>query len=156
MIVFKTLTANWTTDANEPLWQNSDNDDNDDDVDDKEEQEEEDDNDDVDGGVGASSSDDDDDIAVDDGDDNDDDSDDADDVELECISLLKSKIRAKIRIIRIFRCEKKRCIQKGIIVKCLPEGFSWREREREKRKWTEEKITEVFSVIQACAHSNPP
>ena len=62
MIIFKTLTANWTTDANETWWQNGDNDDNDDDVDDKEEKEEEEDgDDDVDGGVGASSNDDDDD-----------------------------------------------------------------------------------------------
>ena len=70
-----------------------------------------------------------------------------------CVSLLKSKIRSKIRIIRIFRWEKKRCIQKGIIVKCL-KGFSWWE--KKKRKETEEKITEVFSVIQFCAHSDPP
>ena len=72
MIIFKTLTANWTTDANETWWQNGDNDDNDDDFDDKEEveeeeeeeeeEQEEDDDDDVDhGGVGASSNDDDDD-----------------------------------------------------------------------------------------------
>ena len=66
MIIFKTLTANWTTDANETWWQNGDTDDNDDDVDDKEEEEEEeeeeeDGDDDVDGGVGASSNDDDDD-----------------------------------------------------------------------------------------------
>ena len=68
MILFKTLTANWTTDANETWWQNGDTDDNVHDVDDKDE-EEEDDDDDVDGGVGASSSGDDDD------DDDDDDSD---------------------------------------------------------------------------------
>ena len=49
-----------------------------------------------------------------------------------CVSLLKSKIRSKIRIIRIFRWEKKRCIRKGIIVKCL-KGFSWRERKKEKK-----------------------
>ena len=54
MIIFKTLTANWTTDANETWWQNGDNGDNDDDVDDKEEEEEEEEED-------ASSSDDDDD-----------------------------------------------------------------------------------------------
>ena len=66
MIIFKTLTANWTTDANETWWQNGNNDDNVDDVDDvddkeEEEEEEEDGDDDVDGGVGASSNDDDDD-----------------------------------------------------------------------------------------------
>ena len=68
MILFKNLTANWPTDANETWWQNGDNDDNVDDVDDKEEEEEveehgddDDDDDDVDGGVGASSDDDDDD-----------------------------------------------------------------------------------------------
>ena len=49
-----------------------------------------------------------------------------------CVSLLKSKIRSKIRIFRIFRWEKKRCIQKGIIVECL-EGFSWREKKKEKK-----------------------
>ena len=27
---------------------------------------------------------------------------------------------------------------------------------KKKRKETEEKITEVFSVIQVCAHSDPP
>ena len=58
MIPFKTLTANWPTDANETWWQNCDNDDNVDDVDDKQEEEEEDDDDDVDG---DSSNDDDDD-----------------------------------------------------------------------------------------------
>ena len=62
MILFKTLTANWTTDAYETWWQNGDTDDNVDDVDDKDEEEEDDDDDDdVDGEVGASSSDDDDD-----------------------------------------------------------------------------------------------
>ena len=55
MIPFKTLTANWPTDADETWWQNGDNDDNVDDVDDKEE--DDDDDDDVDGGVGASSDD---------------------------------------------------------------------------------------------------
>ena len=64
MIPFKTLTANWPTDANETWRQNGDNDDNVDDVDDKEEKEEENDDDDddadVDSGVGASSDDDDD------------------------------------------------------------------------------------------------
>ena len=42
IIIIKTLTANWPTDANETWWQNGDNDDNDDnvdDVDDKEEKE---------------------------------------------------------------------------------------------------------------------
>ena len=39
MIVFKTLTANWTTDANETSWQNGGNDDNVDDVDDKDQEE---------------------------------------------------------------------------------------------------------------------
>ena len=75
MIPFKTLTANWPTDAQETWWQNGDNDDNVDDVDDKEEKEEENDDDDddagVDSGVGASSDDDDD--VVDDDDDEDDD-----------------------------------------------------------------------------------
>ena len=60
MIPFKTLTANWPTDANETWRQNSDNDDNVDDVDDKEEKEEEND-------------DDDDDVVDDDDDDEDDD-----------------------------------------------------------------------------------
>ena len=64
MIPFKTLTANWPTDANENWRQNDDNDDNVDDVDDKEEKEEENDDDDddadVDSSVGASSDDDDD------------------------------------------------------------------------------------------------
>ena len=97
----------------------------------------------------------DDDVVDDDGDndDDDDDSDDGSDVDLGSVSLLKSKIRSKFRIIRTFRWEKKRCIQKGIIVKCL-KGFSWWE--KKKRKETEEKITEVFSVIQFCAHSDPP
>ena len=61
MILFKTLTANWTTDANETWWQNGDTADNVDDVDDKEEKEDENDDDDddadVDSGVGASSDD---------------------------------------------------------------------------------------------------
>ena len=69
IIIIKTLTANWPTDANETWWQNGDNDDNVDDVDDKEEEEveehdDDDDDDDVDGGVGASSDDDDDDDDV--------------------------------------------------------------------------------------------
>ena len=39
MILFKTLTVNWTTDANETSWQNGGNDDNVDDVDDKDQEE---------------------------------------------------------------------------------------------------------------------
>ena len=64
-----------------------------------------------------------------------------------CVSLLKSKIRSKIRIIRIFRWEKKRLL--------LSVWRDFRE-EKKKEKKTEEKITEVFSVIQVCAHSDPP
>ena len=36
-------------------------------------------------------------------------------VNLQCVSLLKSKISKKIRLIRILRWEKKRCIQKPTI-----------------------------------------
>ena len=83
MIPFKTLTANWTTEANETWRQNGDNDDNADDKEEKEEEETDDDDDtDVDGGVGASS-DNDHDVVDDEGDeddDNDDDSDDSGDV----------------------------------------------------------------------------
>ena len=53
-------------------------------------------------------------------DDNNDDSDDGGDFDPGCVSLLNSKIRSKIWIIKIFRWEKKRCIQKGNIFHSFP------------------------------------
>ena len=92
----------------------------------------------------------DDDVVDDDGDDDDDDdnSDDGSDVDLGVRFFTKIQDQIKNPDHQDFSLRKE-----TIIVKCL-EGFSWREEKRKKK--TEEKITEVFSVIQVCAHSDPP
>ena len=92
----------------------------------------------------------DDDVVDDDGDDDDDydNSDDGSDVDLGVRFFTKIQDQIKNPDHQDFSLRKE-----TIIVKSVWRGF--REKKKKEKK-TEEKITEVFSVIQVCAHSDPP
>ena len=97
----------------------------------------------------------DDDVVDDDGDDDDDDdnSDDGSDVDLGVRFFSKIQDQIKIPDHQDFSLRKETMYPKRDYCKVFEGVFMMR---KKKRKETEEKITELFSVIQVCAHSDPP
>jgi len=60
-----------------------------------------------------------------------------------CVYLLKSMIRSKIRIVRVFRYEKKRCL-KGLFFHSFAQ--KWPQYQRHQR----ERITGLLTMLQVC------
>ena len=88
-----------------------------------------------------------------DDDDDDDDSDDGSDVDLEVHFFPKIQDQIKIPHHQDFSLRKETMYPKRDYCKVFEGVFVKR---KKKGKETEEKITKVFSVIQVCAHSDPP
>ena len=87
-----------------------------------------------------------------DDDDDDDDSDEGSDVDLGVCFFTKIQDQIKNPDHQDFALRKETMNPKRDYCKVFGGVFV----KRKKRKETEEKITEVFSVIQVCAHSDPP
>ena len=86
-------------------------------------------------------------------DDDDDNSDDGSDVDLGVRFFSKIQDQIKIPDHQDFSLRKETMYPKRDYCKVFEGVFMMR---KKKRKETEEKITELFSVIQVCAHSDPP